>query len=221
MIGLKCFIMHFIVSSKIVQDKITIVYEKFHLAYLDIDYERIINIKYELKETDNDEELQPSLTDNVSNENNDTLVMHRNLPSHDIIDERLSNNESITVDFHFSIADRKETSDDTLTGLHVVTLLLLASEFHAVLDFCQNYSVKVETISIQSDRNKTQEEFCDDPDVMATTNDGIIRRRIRSDGEIDYVVDVPSLETTYEIGDYTYLFMVQALPQQQTVIFYF
>jgi hypothetical protein len=213
--------MHFIVSSKIVQDKITIVYEKFHLAYLDIDYERIINIKYELKETDNDEELQPSLTDNVSNENNDTLVMHRNLPSHDIIDERLSNNESITVDFHFSIADRKETSDDTLTGLHVVTLLLLASEFHAVLDFCQNYSVKVETISIQSDRNKTQEEFCDDPDVMATTNDGIIRRRIRSDGEIDYVVDVPSLETTYEIGDYTYLFMVQALPQQQTVIFYF
>jgi hypothetical protein len=151
----------------------------------------------------------------TSKKDNNTSIIHLNSLSHDFINQRLSNNESITVNFDFSIADRNESSNDTLTGLHVVTLLLLASEFHVVLDLCKDYPIKVETISIISDKNKTGEEFCGDSDAMYQTKTGILRRRIRSDGEIDYVVDVPELETTYESGDYTYLFIVSTLPQQQ------
>ncbi|CAF4344593.1 unnamed protein product, partial [Rotaria sordida] len=102
---------------------------------------------------------------------------------------------------------------------------LLASEFHAVIDLCQKYSMKVESVSIISDKNKTRDEFCSDPDEMYQTKNGIIRRRIRSDGEVDYVVEVPELETTYESGDYTYIFMVSTSPQKapthQSVIFRF
>jgi hypothetical protein len=138
--------------------------------------------------------------------------------SHDVISNALSKNESVAINFYFSITDRSELSSDTLTGLHVVTLLLLASEFNVVLDLCDKYSIKVDALSIISDKNKTRDEFCSDPDVMFPTKNGIIRRRIRPDGEIDYIVDVPELETTYEIGDYTYVFIVATLTQQQTVI---
>ncbi|CAF4632701.1 unnamed protein product, partial [Rotaria magnacalcarata] len=36
-----------------------------------------------------------------------------------------------------------------------------------------------------------------------------------SDGEPDFVVDVPELDTTYEGGDYVYLFLISALPAPQ------
>ncbi|CAF1145043.1 unnamed protein product [Rotaria sordida] len=187
-------------------------------TYLNIDYERIIKIHFDFKEYD-DRVLNKSMTNsklkNKKFENsNSTHVTHPNDLSHDKISETLSNNKSIIIKFHFSITDRNSTSSETLTGLHVVTLLLLASEFHAVIDLCQKYSMKVEGVSIISDKNKTQDEFCSDPDVMHPTKNGIIRRRIRSDGEVDYVVDVPELDTTYESGDYTYIFMVSTLPQK-------
>lgn len=135
------------------------------------------------------------------------------IDSDNFIRNVLSVNESTFINFYFSITDRNEISTDTLTGLHIVTLLLLASEYNVVLDLCENYSVKVETLSIMSDKNKTRDEFCNEPDVMYPTKNGYIRRRIRSDGEIDYVVDIPELETTYESGDYTYVFIVSTLTQ--------
>ena len=149
-------------------------------------------------------------------EDGDERRIHRDDVSDKIIDNILANNGSTVLDFHFSITDRNEFSNDTSTGLHVVTLLLLASEFNAVLDLCQNYSIQVQTLTIISDRNKTRDEFCSDPDVMYPTKNGILRRRIRPDGEIDYVVDIPELETTYEGGDYTYLFIVSTITQPQT-----
>ena len=147
--------------------------------------------------------------------NNSALAVHPS-PSRNVISDVLSKNESAIVNFYFSITDRDETSNDTLTGLHVVTLLLLASEFQAELDLCRNYIIKVETVSIISDKNKTRDEFCSDPDVIYIKNSGIIRQRVRADGEVDYVVEVPELETTYESGDYTYLFIVSTQTQQQT-----
>jgi hypothetical protein len=151
-----------------------------------------------------------------SSKNDNALKIYPYGLSDDVIGDVLSKNKSITINFYFTIIDRNEASNDTLTALHVVTLLLLASEFHVVLDLCKNYSIKVETLSIISDRNKTQQEFCSEPDVMYPTNNGIIRRRVRPDGEIDYVVDIPELETTYEGGDYTYLFIVSTITQQPT-----
>jgi hypothetical protein len=186
--------------------------ETFFLGYLGIDYERITKIDYSLKEDEDDFE-ERSMS---SAEHNDTdRIIHHDRPSDSFMSNLLSNNESAMLNFYFSITDRNETSADTLTGLHVVTLLLLASEFNVVLDLCQNYSIKVETLSIISDKNKTRDEFCSEPDEMYPTKNGIIRRRIRPDGEIDYVVDIPELETTYESGDYTYLFIVSTITQQK------
>ncbi len=176
------------------------------IGYLDIDYERIIKIDYQIKEEHDKHKLTNS------------KVIQPIRSSDDVIMDALLKNESVNIYFYFSITDRHEGSQDTLTGLHVVTLLLLASEFNVVLDLCQNYSIKVEALSIISDKNKTRDEFCSEPDVMYPAKNGFLRRRIRPDGEIDYIVDVPELETTYEMGDYTYLFIVQTLPQQ-TVIF--
>lgn len=169
------------------------------LGYLGIDSERIIKINYTL-------------------EDGNERFIHRDRLSDNIIDNIVANNRSAMLDFRFSITDRNELSNDTSTGLHVVTLLLLASEFNAVLDLCQNYSIEVQTLNIISDRNKTRDEFCSDPDVMYPTKNGILRRRVRPDGEIDYVVDIPELETTYEGGDYTYLFIVSTITQPQTSI---
>ncbi|CAF1259487.1 unnamed protein product [Rotaria sordida] len=189
-------------------------------GYLDIDYKRITNIKYNLKQN-HDKVLQNSsninlkATSNISEKHNNTNIIDSNSLLSDRINEQLFNNQAIFVNLNFSIIDRNETSNDTLTGLHVVTLVLLASEFHYIMDLCEKYSIKIEKISIISDKNKTREEFCSEPDKMYPTNTGIIRRRIRSDGEIDYVVDVPELETTYESGDYTYSFMVSTLTHQQ------
>ncbi|CAF4331119.1 unnamed protein product [Rotaria sp. Silwood2] len=191
-----------------------------YLGYLDIDYERITKIKYNLKQNHGKflrtpSKINPKAMNNISENNSNTLIVHPNLLLSDHISERLFNNKSIIVNFNFSITDRNETSNDTLTGLHIVTLLLLASEFHVIMDLCEKYSIKVEKVSIISDKDKTRDEFCGKPDVMYPTNTGVIRRRIRFDGEIDYVVDVPELETTYESGDYTYLFMVSTLTQHQ------
>jgi len=152
-----------------------------------------------------------------SEQNNTVRIIHSDISSDNYISDILLNNGSVTINSYFSIADRNETSNDTLTGLHVVTLLLLASEYNVILDLCEKYSIKVETLSIISDKNKTQEEFCSDPDVMYPTKDGILRRRVRSDGEVDFVVEIPELETTYEGGDYTYLFIVSTLTQQKPV----
>jgi hypothetical protein len=127
----------------------------------------------------------------------------------------LAKNESTEINFYFSISDRNEISNDTLTVLHVVTLLLLTSEYELVLDLCDKYSIKVETLAIISDKNKTREEFCSEPDEMYPTKNGILRARVQPDGEIDYVVDIPELETTYEGGDFTYLFIVSTLAQQK------
>jgi len=167
--------------------------ESFFLGYLGIDYERITKINYSLKE-------------------NDSIPI---IDSDNFVSNILSNNKSAPINFYFTIIDRNETSNDTLTGLHVVTLLLLAPELNAVLDLCQKYSIKVETLSIISGENITQDEFCSDPDVMYPTKNGIILPRVNEDGEIDYVVYIPELETTYESGDYTYLFIVSTLPQQK------
>lgn len=130
----------------------------------------------------------------------------------------LSQNQTIALNLYFSITDRNETSNDTLTGLHVITLLLLASEFPAVIDMCQNYSMKMGKVAIVSDTDRTREEFCSGSDQMYQTSTGIIRRRILPDGEVDYVVDVHELQTTYMMGDYTYLFIVSTMtPQQQKI----
>jgi hypothetical protein len=189
------------------------------LGYLRIDYERITKIRYNIID-DGDENLPSSAPSRKSEKTNNTSIGHLDSSSHDFISEQLLNNKSVTVNFHFSVADRNETSEDTLTGLHVVTLLLLASERHASIDLCEDYSFAVETLTIVSDRDKTRQEFCDDPDVLYIAKNGVIRRRITSSGDIDYVVDVPELETTYEGGDFTYVFMVSTLtPQNQTVIF--
>jgi hypothetical protein len=185
----------------------------FFLGYLSIDYERITKIDYSLIQTEDEHLVKRSIID--SENNNTARIIYSNISSDNYINNTLSNNGSVTINSYFSIADRNETSNDTLTGLHVVTLLLLASEYNVILDLCEKYSIKVESLSIVSDKNKTQEEFCSDPDVMYPTKNGILRRRISSDGEIDYVVDIPELETTYEGGDYTYLFIVSTLTQQK------
>lgn len=193
----------------------------FLLDYLDIDYNRITKIDYRLNEYD-EHLIHPPMADpqidgrkySVKNTNEFDIYPHS--PSSDIISDILSKNKSAAINFYFSITDRNITSNDTLTGLHVVTLLLLASEFHVVLDLCKDYSIKVKTLSIISDKNNTQAEFCSEPDVMYPTKTGIIRRRVRPDGEVDYVVDIPELDTTYEGGDYTYVFIVSTLTQQQT-----
>lgn len=151
-------------------------------------------------------------------QNTNGKAIHQDHVSDDIVADILENNGSAILNFRFSITDRNELSNDTSTGLHVVTLLLLASEYNAVLDLCQNYSIQVETLTIISDRNKTRDEFCSDPDVMYPTKNGTLRRRVRPDGEIDFVVDIPELETTYEGGDYTYLFIVSTITQPQTPV---
>jgi hypothetical protein len=178
----------------------------FSLGYLGIDCERITKIDYSIPQ--NEEHL---FKRSLSNEN-ETLIH----PTDNFIRDVLAKNESTEINFYFTIIDRNEISNDTLTGLHVVTLLLLASEFNAVLDLCEKYSIKVERLAIVSDKNKTRDEFCSDPDVMYPTKNGILRRRVRPDGEIDYVVDIPELETTYEGGDYTYLFIVSTITQQKS-----
>lgn len=187
------------------------------LAYLNIDRTRITKIKYDFT-TEEDEASFPPVYDSkgkpkpsVRTEN--ALMVHQ--PSiDDVLNETLSQNRSTMIKLSFSITDRDETSNDTLTGLHVVTLLLLGSEFHAVIDLCQNYSIKINAVTIVSDRNKTRDEFCSPPDVMMPTKNGEIRRRVRANGVIDYVVYVPELETTYESGDYTYLFIISTLAQK-------
>ncbi|CAF0847723.1 unnamed protein product [Rotaria sp. Silwood1] len=198
-------------------DWIKMFHDTLH-TYLNIDYERITKINYRFKEYDDELINRPMRSSkwksNKSEKNDSIHVIYPNDLSYDQISDILSSNKSIIISFHFSITDRNSTSSDTLTGLHVVTLLLLASEFHAVIDLCENYSMKVETVSIISDKNKTRDEFCSDPDVMHPTKNGIIRRRVRPDGEVDYVVDVPELDTTYESGDYTYIFMVSTLTQK-------
>ncbi|CAF5201254.1 unnamed protein product, partial [Rotaria magnacalcarata] len=188
--------------------------------YLDIDYERITKIKYNLKENNGvvlgtRSKINSKSTSNILDEDNDEYLSDSHSLLSDRITERLVHGERIIVNFNFTIADRNETSNDTSTGLHVVTLLLLASEFHGILDLCEKYSMKIEKVSLISDKNKTRQEFCGDPDVMYQTQNGIIRRRERSDGEPDFVVDVPELDTTYEGGDYVYLFLISALPAPQ------
>jgi len=121
------------------------------------------------------------------------------------------------LNLYFTITDRDERSTDHITGLDVVTLLLVVSENKLVLDLCETYSVQVSKLSVTSDKNKTREEFCSDPDEMHSTKNGTLRRRTRSDGEAEYVVDVPELETTYEGGDFTYLF-ISTLTQQAPLI---
>lgn len=187
--------------------------EILRLGYLGIDHERIAKINYTF-EHDEDHTIKRSILDPGQDTNG--KIIHRDYVSDNIIDDILANNGSAVLNFRFTITDRNELSNDTSTGLHVVTLLLLASEYKAVLDLCQNYSIQVETITIISDRNKTRDEFCSEPDVMYPTKNGILRRRVRPDGEIDYVVDIPELETTYEGGDYTYLFIVSTITQPQT-----
>ncbi|CAF1413452.1 unnamed protein product [Adineta steineri] len=182
--------------------------------YLGIDYERITKTRYHVNQDNN--HLISNLMKNSTVHNESTLGTLPHNSSHTIIRNALLNNQSVTIKFYFTINDRFQDSNDTLTSLHVVTLLLLASEFHVVLDLCNNYSMKVETLSIISDRNKTQHEFCSDSDVMYQSRNGIIKRRVRADGEIDYVVDIPELETTYESGDYVYLFLISTLTQPQT-----
>ncbi|CAF1624523.1 unnamed protein product, partial [Adineta ricciae] len=176
-------------------------------GYLGIDRDRIIKIRFSI------EDEKPPIG-KAPKKNNSTSVIPHGTSTNDYINQQLVKNDSVTLNFHFSIADRNEESKDTLTGLHVVTLLLLASERHASIDLCQNYALVVQTLSIVSDKNKTRQEFCDDPDVMYVAKNGEIRRRIRPSGEVDYVVDVPELEATYEGGDFTYLYMVSTLTQQ-------
>ncbi|CAF1066966.1 unnamed protein product [Adineta ricciae] len=190
--------------------------QMFHNAlrsYLDIDYERITKIKCHLQE---DAMESAEKTTIKPKGKASALTTPSSNTLYETIEHVLRQNQSISADFFFSIIDRDHGSNDTLTSLHVVTLLLLASEFHAIIDLCQDYAIKVETLSIVSDKNRTRDEFCSDPDVMYPTKNGIIRRRIRPDGELDYVVEIPELETTYESGDYTYLFMVSTLTQPQT-----
>ncbi|UJR15822.1 hypothetical protein I4U23_002751 [Adineta vaga] len=190
--------------------------QMFHDAlhiYLDIDYERITKIKYRLQDITEESAEESSMDQNIKSSALETETDHS---SYEVIKDILTKNESITVDIYFTIIDQSHDSNDKLTSLHIVTLLLLASEFHAIIDLCQHYSIKVETLSIISDKNKTRDEFCSDPDVMYPTKNGIIRRRVRPDGELDYVVDIPELDTTYESGDYTYLFMISTIKQQQT-----
>ncbi|CAF1328665.1 unnamed protein product, partial [Adineta steineri] len=200
-------------------------HETLH-SYLGINFERIINVRYSIEDNGdddddddddgggNEEDMPISATSRAIGKNNSTSVIPVNSPSLDYAINQLNNNKTIVLKFHFSIADRDETSTDALTGLHVVTLLLLASERHALIDLCEKYSFAVETLSIVSDKNKTRQEFCDDPDVLYLARNGVIRRRIRLSGEIDYVVDVPELETTFEGGDFTYSFIVSTLTQQ-------
>lgn len=184
----------------------------FCLGFLGIDYERIIKIRYEILD-DFNEDLSTPATRKIPAKNTSTSVQFLNSSSAASISEQLIHNKSVTISFHFTIGDRNETSNDTLTGLHVVTLLLLASETHYPIDLCETYSFAVETLTIVSDKNKTRDEFCGDPDVMYTAKNGELRRRIRPSGEIDYVVDVPELEATFEGGDFTYLFMVSTRTQ--------
>ncbi|UJR30770.1 hypothetical protein I4U23_018290 [Adineta vaga] len=179
-------------------------------SYLGIDYERIIKIRFSIQ----DDKPSNLIIGKTPKKDNNTSMIPLNSSANEYITEQLNKNNSVTLNFHFSIADRNDVSKDTLTGLHVVTLLLLASERHASIHLCQNYSFVVQTLSIVSDRNKTRQEFCDDPDVMFLAKNGEIRRRIKPSGEIDYVVDVPELETTYEGGDFTYLYMVSTVTQQ-------
>ena len=136
-----------------------------------------------------------------------------------IIPSTLTTNETISVNLYFSVADRNEKSNDTLTGLHVLTLLLLASQYSGVLDLCENYSMKVGKLTVVSDPNRTREEFCQDPDSLYQAKAGILRRRIRADGEsdpvVDYVVDVPEMDTTYAMGDFIYMFIISSATQQE------
>ena len=123
-----------------------------------------------------------------------------------------------TIDFRFTMTDRNETSDDKLTGLHVITLLLPAIEAHLQIDLCERYSMKIQKISIESDTNKTQVEFCSPPDVSVMNGNGNMHLRMLPDGEFDYVLHVPSTDTTYEGGDFTYTLMVSSMtPEQQRI----
>lgn len=179
-------------------------------GYLLVDNERITKISYNLKQTD-ENLVKRSIENSVKNDSSKII------DSDKFIRNILSINESTFINFYFSIIDRSEISNDTLTGLHVVTLLLLASESNVVLDLCEKYSIKVESLSIISDKNKTRDEFCSEPDEMYPTKNGYLQRRLRTDEEIDYVVYIPELDTTYESGDYTYLFIVSTLTQSAVI----
>ena len=159
----------------------------FALGYLSLDEERITKIDYRIHQ--NEEYSKRSMFDSRKNKSEGF-----NRPSDQLISNILAKNDSTVMDFYFSIADRNEWSNDTLTGLHVVTLLLLVADNHAVLNLCEKYSIKVESFAIMSDKNKTRDEFCSEPDVMYPTKNGILHRRNRSDGEIDYVVYIPELD---------------------------
>ncbi|CAF3374975.1 unnamed protein product [Rotaria socialis] len=193
----------------------------FHDAlhgYLNIDYERVTKIDYRVSVHEDHSVNRSTINSTIQSKNpgkdDSASVVHPYDSSDEFIYNTLARNKSLAISFSFSITDRNETSQDTLTGLHVVTLLLIGSEFHAVLYLCRNYAIEIEGVSIISDKNKTRDEFCSDPDVMMPTKNGYIRRRLRADGEIDYVVDVPELETTYESGDYTYLFIISTVTQK-------
>lgn len=180
-----------------------------HVALLGIDYDRITKIHFSIQEN-NEHLTRRSIW---TSDRNHTFG---HPTSNHTLQQILSSNHSAMLDFYFTITDRNETSDDLITGLDVVTSLLFISEEKRVVDICENYSIQISKLSVTSDKNKTREEFCSDPDVMYPTKNGTLRRRRRADGEDDFVVDVPELDTTYEGGDFTYLFISTIAQQSPT-----
>lgn len=182
-----------------------------------IDHYRITNIMYKMNENE-DKILQTQLKMNSKSMNNileqddaEFLFDPESL-LFDSINECLYSNASIVINFNFSITDKSETSDDKLNSLDVVTRILIASELHLIMNLHEKYSMNIEKVSIISDKNVTRNEFCVYPDEMYQTENATIRANVRSNGDIDYAVYVPELETTYEVGDYVYTSLISTSP---------
>ena len=188
-----------------------------YLGYLLIDYGRITKIKYELKPNDvNSKNRSVSSTSTIKPFEKPNGVP--NTGTRDLIHTALAMDGLAKIDFRFTLIDRNETSTDILTGLHVITLLLPAVEARLQIDLCERYSMKIQGISVESDRNKTKVEFCSPPDVSVMSSNGMMNLRRRADGEFDYVLYMPSTDTTYEGGDFDYMLMVSSItPEQQRI----
>ena len=119
------------------------------------------------------------------------------------------------MDLHATISDRKENSDDLLSTAHVITFLIFAAEIPTPIDICKDYSMTLGRLHLLSDRDRTKEEFCPAPDIPETTSSGVLSQRIRSGGYVDYVVEVPQTQTTYEVGDFMYLLILSTGTQSK------
>lgn len=128
----------------------------------------------------------------------------------------LETNKHIDVDIYLSITDRFETSESFLTNFLITSYLSFGANYSGSVDMCRNYSVKIHSVSVVSDRNRARQEFCPPPSTMVTTFDARLKHHYDVNGSLSFVVQVPEEETTYELGDFTYVVLVSAAEQARS-----